>query len=82
MSNPVNMKYKLKIDNIYIRGDKENYVDIDELDVEDIILLENSNTLFTLEWCWVDSDEEDTYVGSLKSDEYYTLNVLIHATAY
>jgi len=82
MSNPVNMKYKLKIDNIYIRGDEETYVGINQLSVNDIVVLENSNNVFTLEWYWEDNDKADTYVGSLKSDEYYTLKLMIQADVY
>ena len=75
MSNPVNMKYRLKLDNVYIRGTKENYINIDDLDVEDIIVLENSNNVFTLEWYWEDDDKADTFVGSEESEQYYTLNL-------
>lgn len=82
MSNPVNMKYKLKIDNIYIRGNEDNYINIDNLDVEDIIVLENSNNVFTLEWYWEDDDKADTYVGSKDSKQYYTLNLNIQAEEY
>jgi len=82
MSNPVNMKYKLKIDNIYIRGNEDSYINIDDLDVEDIIVLENSNNVFTLEWYWEDDDNADTYVGSKESDQYYTLNLNIQAEEY
>lgn len=82
MSNPVNMKYRLKVDNIYIRGNKDNYIDIKDLDVEDIIVLEDSNNVFTLEWYWEDDDKADTYVGSLESDQYYTLELMIQAEVY
>lgn len=82
MSNPINMKYKLKIDNIYIRGNEEEYIDINELSVDDIVVLEDSNNIFTLEWYWEDDDKADTYVGSLESDEYYTLELMIQADVY
>lgn len=82
MSNPINMKYKLKIDNIYIRGNEDKYIDIDELSVDDIVVLEDSNNIFTLEWYWEDDDKADTYVGSLESDEYYTLELMIQADVY
>ena len=77
----VNMKYKLKIDNIYIKGDENNYVDIWALSTKEIRVLRNSNNVFTLEWCWVqEDDKQDTYVGSLKEDVYYTLNLGVVAT--
>lgn len=82
MSNPINMKYRLKIDNVYIRGNASEYINIEELKVEDIIVMEDSNNIFTLEWFWEDNDPEDTYVGSLTSTEYYTLNLTIQAEAY
>ncbi|MDO4282630.1 MAG: hypothetical protein Q4D02_03260 [Clostridia bacterium] len=79
MSHFVNMKYKLKIDNVYICGDESTYVSIDELNVDDVVLMTDSTTLYTLEWYWEDNDELDTYVGSLKTDEYYTLRLNIQA---
>lgn len=75
----VNMKYRLKIDNIYIRGNEEEYVKIDELDVADITVLKDSNNIYTLEWYWEDSDKEDTVVGSQEDTQYYTLKLEISA---
>lgn len=77
MKNFVNMKYKLKIDNIYIRGNENNYVGIDELDVENIAVLKDSNNIFTLEWYWEDNDELDTMIGSQEETQYYTLKLEI-----
>lgn len=82
MTNPVNMVYKLKIDNVYVRGDSENYVSIDELDLDDVIVKKDSNNVYTLEWYWADDDEADTYTGSQQTDQYYTLNLNIQATLY
>lgn len=82
MSNPINMKYKLKIDNVYIRGNEDEYIDINELSVDDIVVLKDSNNIFILEWYWEDDDKVDTYVGSLESDEYYTLELMIQADIY
>ena len=79
MTNPVNMKYRLKIDNIYIRGNEEKFIDIEDLSVDEIVVLKDSTNVFTLEWYWADSDLEDTYVGSLETDQYYTLNLSIDA---
>ena len=79
MSNFVNMKYKLKINNVYILGNKETYVSIDELNLDNIILMRDSTTLYTLEWYWEDDDEKDTYIGSLDSEEYYQLKLNIIA---
>ena len=73
MTNPVNMKYKLKIDNIYIRGNASNYVDLEELNVDEIVVQKKSSNVFTIEWYWEDDDINDTNTGILK-DQYYILN--------
>ena len=82
MKHLINMKYRLKIDNVYIRGDENKYINIDELNVEDIIVLKDSINIFTLEWYWADDDSKDTLVGSQKTDEYYTLNLEIDSDNY
>lgn len=78
----INMKYRLKIDNVYIRGNENEYVGIDELNVEDITVLEDSNNIFTLEWCWVNNDKQDTLVGMQKDNQYYTLKLKINADKF
>ena len=80
MNHFVNMKYKLKLNDVYICGNKDEYVGIDELNIDNIVLTKDSTTLYTLEWYWEDNDELDTYVGSLKDDQYYTLNLNIQAS--
>ena len=82
MTNPINMKYKLKIDNVYIRGNQSNYANIELLDTEDIIVVKDSINVFTLEWYWEHDDIKDTYVGSQKTDQYYTLDLKIAAQLY
>lgn len=79
MKKFVNMKYKLKIDNIYIRGNEESYTTIENLDVNNITVPKDSINMFTLEWYWEDNNELDTKVGT--SDErYYTINLKIEAS--
>lgn len=79
MKKFVNMKYRLKIDNIYIRGNEEGYTTIENLDVNNITVPKDSINVFTLEWYWEDNDELDTKVGT--SDErYYTINLKIEAS--
>lgn len=75
----VNMKYKLKIDNVYIKGDAENYTTIDDLDIDEIVVLKDSTNVFTLEWYWEDNDSLDTAIGSEKDTQYYKLNLQIQA---
>ena len=78
MKKFVNMKYRLKIDNIYIRGNEEGYTTIENLDVNNVTVPKDSINMFTLEWYWEDNDELDTKVGT--SDErYYTINLKIEA---
>lgn len=77
MKKFVNMKYRLKIDNVYIRGDENNYTTIDNLDVDEIVVLKDSTNIFTLEWYWEDNDSLDTTVGSEKDTQYYKLNLKI-----
>lgn len=79
MKKFVNMKYRLKIDNIYIRGNEEGYTTIENLDVNNVTVPKDSINVFTLEWYWEDNDELDTKVGT--SDErYYTINLKIEAS--
>ena len=80
MSHFVNMKYKLKLNDVYICGNKDQYVGIDELNIDKIVLTKDSTTLYTLEWYWEEEDELDTFVGSLENDQYYTLKLKIQAS--
>ena len=82
MDYSINMKYKLKIDNAYVRGDENTYLSLDKLNMSDIVVLKDSINVFTLEWYWEDDDRNDTIVGSQKNDEYYTLNLEILAEEY
>lgn len=82
MNNFVNMKYRLKIDNIYIRGNEKEYIGIENLDVENAVLPKDSTSIYTLEWFWESKDEKDTYVASQEDEQYYTLNLYIFSQAY
>ncbi|MBR6689457.1 MAG: hypothetical protein IKL68_05525 [Clostridia bacterium] len=79
MQYHINMKYKLKIDNVYIRGSENEYVDIEELSVEDIVGTKESINMYTLEWYWEDDDKNDTIVGRQNIDQEYTLHLEIYA---
>ena len=78
----VNMKYKLKIDNIYIVGDENHYATIDQMQVKDITVIDGSNNIFTIEWYWEDDDARDVIVGMAEGTQYYTLNLAIDAREY
>ena len=82
MKHPINMKYRLKKDNNYIVGNEARYVEIKDLNINDIIITKDSINVFTLEWYWEDNDKKDTIVGSQKSDQYYTLNLGIYSKEY
>ena len=82
MQNFINMKYRLKLDNIYIKGNSENYVSLDELELSNIIILKDSTNIYTLEWYWDDNDKLDTFVGSREEDNYYEINLYIETDQY
>ena len=82
MSEFINMKYRLKIDNMYIKGDSSKYIDIDELDVFDIIAPKGSENIYTLEWYWESDDENDTKIGILKDNQYYYFKMQISSNVY
>lgn len=82
MKNFINMKYRLKLDNIYIKGNSENYVSLDELELSNIIILKDSTNFYTLEWYWDDNDKLDTFVGSQEEDNHYEINLYIETDQY
>ena len=82
MQNFINMKYRLKLDNIYIKGNSENYVSLDELELSNIIILKASTNFYTLEWYWDDNDKLDTFVGSQEEDNHYEINLYIETNQY
>lgn len=81
LSNKINMVYKLKLDNVYVRGDQDNYIDIEELDISDFTITKKSTASFTLEWYWLDDDVNDTYTASQEEIQNYKLTIEIDATA-
>lgn len=68
----INMKFRLKIDNIYILGNEDNWVDISKMNLEDILITSNSKTMYTLEWYWK-STENDTNIN--EDGANYSLNI-------
>lgn len=77
MSNKVNMKYKLKMDGNYVRGNEEKYISVNKLGVKDIVLSAKSCNKFELEWYWEDDDFYDTLVGNLIEDQHYQLQISV-----
>lgn len=64
----INMKYRLKLDGKYVKGDKNNWVTYEDLKLNDLKLTANSKNVYQLEWKWFESDN-DTHVGEI-GDEY------------
>ena len=77
----INMKYKLKLENVYIAGSKEEWKDIKDINIENIIIPAESKNLYTLEWYWADNDVQDTKIGALTYADY-TLRIKIGAQIY
>ncbi|MBO4988805.1 MAG: hypothetical protein J6D37_00590 [Clostridia bacterium] len=77
----LNMGYRLRMDNVYVLGDAETYLSIEEMNLEDVIIAANSSVIYTLEWKWIDGSN-DTFAGM--NNATYTLHITFHAqtTAY
>lgn len=73
----INMKYKLKLNNVYVAGDEENWVSYDQLKRTNIILPKSNKHIYYLEWKWISSDN-DTSVGNAVNAGY-DLNIEIKA---
>lgn len=77
----VNIKYRLKMDNIYIKGNESKFEDISNLDINEIRVMRNSNNVFALEWKWIEeNDKKDTEAASIDEEAFYTLNLQVIAT--
>lgn len=82
MTSFINMKYRLKIDNIYIRGNDGEYVDLSKLNVENIMVPKKSNNIYTLEWYWESDNLKDQEVLNKQERQYYTIKMEVSATTY
>lgn len=76
------MKYKLKLDNVYIKGNEDTYQNLDNINIKEIIVPKDSINIYTLEWYWEDDDKNDTKIGEQEENQYYTLNLEINAKEY
>ncbi|MCL2860471.1 MAG: hypothetical protein FWF46_08015 [Oscillospiraceae bacterium] len=65
----VNMKYKLKQNDSYVAGDFNTWVNASELNIQNLVLQENEQKTYTLEWKWIESTN-DTEIGILESAIY------------
>lgn len=64
------IKYKLKENGKYIKGNKSTYVNYDELDTENIIVNANSQNTYELEWKWEESSNDNKYGDTSKTIKY------------
>lgn len=72
----INMKYKLKTNNMYIAGNENSWVTAEELNQVNLPIKAHDTTTYILEWKWFDS-ENDTYIGKNMSEDLYKLNMQI-----
>lgn len=72
----IEMVYRLKKDNVYI-AEKENYIDVNKLNVTDLTIESKSSTILELEWFWKDNDDIDTIAGNNKA--MYSLTISFSA---
>ncbi len=73
----VNMLYKLKRNGKYIAGSSTEWISYSNLNIGEKVLNSKNNDYYTIEWKWVDSDN-DTAVGRTPGATY-RLNVAIKA---
>ena len=70
--------YRLVCKNEYLCGETNNWIDIDELYANEILIQSNQTIQFRLDWNWqdVDNDEFETELG-IDNNATYTLFVAI-----
>lgn len=73
----VPMRFKLKLDGEYAAGSEDEWVTADELNTETQKLMPNRKDVYTLEWIWLEEDDEyDTKLGSEAIAEYkFTITI-------
>ena len=74
----INMIYKLKINGVYVAGNENTWVKINELNRTNLIINPNTTDLFVLEWRWEDA-ENDTEIG-ITDGANYKLSINVTAT--
>ncbi len=76
----INMKYRLKLNNVYVAGNDDEWLTYKELQQKDIELAANTYDVYTLDWKWFESSN-DTEVGT-KINSNYKLELKITASGY
>ena len=70
----INIKYRLRKNDEYIIGNKEEWVTASELQTEYIKINKLESDKYSLDWKWFDDDKQDTFVGK-NMNEKYKLNI-------
>ncbi len=65
----INMKYRLKLNGIYVAGSDDEWLTYDELNQKDIGLAANTYDVYTLDWEWIEGSN-DTEVGTNVNSNY------------
>lgn len=76
----INMKYRLKLNGIYVAGNDDKWLTYNELNQYNIGLSANTYDVYTLDWKWFES-ENDTEVGT-NINSNYKLELKITASGY
>lgn len=76
----INMKYRLKLNGVYVAGDSDNWITYYELNQYDIGLSSKNYDVYTLEWKWFESPN-DTAIGT-NINSNYKLGLKIVAYEY
>lgn len=68
----INMEYKLRSENSFLAGSSFKYVSVKKLSQKNIYLKAHSSKLYSLDWKWIDSDN-DTEIGETLDANYKLL---------
>lgn len=75
----LNLKFRLKENNIYVVGDDNNWVSADYLKLSNISLVSDKYNVYTLDWKWEfddNRDDIDTDIGfNIKDDYKLSINI-------
>ncbi|MDO5557362.1 MAG: hypothetical protein Q4G05_03880 [Clostridia bacterium] len=55
----INIKYRLKLDNVYILGDENTWHSSKDINLKDILALRDSRSHYILEWKWFDDENSE-----------------------
>lgn len=73
----INLKFKLKRNGVYVVGNENDWVNCEELSQEDIYINSKSSDVYTLEWKWIDNNN-DTEIGE-NDKSTYKIKVNVYA---